>query len=429
MRWALVVVSLALSGCFQGGQPTGSTSLALTGASIIDGTGTPPQADSVVLVRDGHIIDVGPTSRVVIPRDARVIDVMGKYVLPGLVDAHVHLDPKRSAVESYLQLQFEGGVTAVRDMAGDSFLYSQMRSTTHEASAKMSRLYYSATWAGPSYWNDRRWVGSTQGKAPGTVAWARAIDPSSDLTAEVAAARALGATGIKVYSDLQPDVVSRIPAAAHAQGLRVWSHPVVFPTKPSQVVRSGVDVISHAALFVWEGATRLPVTYHTGTFTDFGPPAPYDSVPVQSQAVIAVLEEMKRRSVLLDATVSTIPHSVSDEAARWAYELTATARQMGIAIVAGTDRDAFETDDGIPLYGELEALIDKCGLTTGEAITAATLNGARALGVEKEFGTIEKGRVADLIVVDANPLSDIKNLRRVAYVIKGGYVHEPARHR
>jgi imidazolonepropionase-like amidohydrolase len=94
--------------------------------------------------------------------------------------------------------------------------------------------------------------------------------------------------------------------------------------------------------------------------------------------------------------------------------------------VAGTDRDAFETDHGIPLYGELEALVDKCGLTTGEAITAATLNGARALGVEKEFGTIEKGRVADLIVVDANPLNDIKNLRRVAYVIKGGYVHQPA---
>src|SRR5204863_5775510 len=130
-------------------------------------------------------------------------------------------------------------------------------------------------WAGPSFWDDKRWIGSTQDKEPGKVPWALAITEGSDLSKAVREAKAMGVTGIKVYSDLAPGIVARIPAQAHAQGLKVWSHAAVFPTRPSQVVASGVDVISHAALFVWEGAETLPATYHHGKFTDFGPPAPY----------------------------------------------------------------------------------------------------------------------------------------------------------
>jgi len=229
---------------------------------------------------------------------------------------------------------------------------------------------------------------------------------------------------IKVYSDLPPEVVARIPAAAHANGLRVWSHLVVFPSRPSDVVRSGIDVISHATLFVWEGATTLPTTYHSGAHGDFGPAAPYADVPVRSPAVLRVLEEMKRRGTMLDATVSTIPFSISETAAVWGYQLTALARSMGIPVVAGTDRDASQTADGYPtLFEELEALVDKCGFSALDAITTATLNGARALGIEKDFGTVEPGRMADLIVVRGDPAADIRNLRRVSYVIKSGRVH------
>lgn len=403
-----------------------SRSIALSGATVIDAHGG-ARLDQVVLIRNGRIVEVRPRAQGVVPGEFRIVDVSGKYILPGLIDSHAHLGADRGAIEAYLRFLFLGGITAVRDMGSDSFLFSQMTAKTQDPSVALSRVYYSATWAGASFWDDRRWVGSTQGKPPGSLAWARMIDESSDLAAAATAARDIGVTGIKVYSDLSPDIVGRIPAAAHGHGLRVWSHPVVFPTKPSQVVRAGVDVISHASLFVWEGATAVPPTYHHGRFSDFGPPAPFADVPVDSPAIIAVLEEMKRRGTLLDATVSAVPLAVSREAAAWAYELTARARRMGIGIVAGTDRDVLKTDDGYPtLFEELEALVEKCGLSPLDAITAATLNAARALGTEREFGTIETGRFADLIVVDANPLDDIRNLRRVSLVVKNGDVHPPA---
>ncbi|MBA2355976.1 MAG: amidohydrolase family protein [Acidobacteria bacterium] len=326
-----------------------------------------------------------------------MIDLHGQFLLRGLVDAHAHLGAERESIDRYLRFIFSGGITTVRDMAGDSFLYAQLRPRSNDAETPLARLYYSANWAGPSFWDDRRWVGSTQGKPPGEASWARAITATSDLMAE---------------------------AAAHANGLRVWSHPVVFPSRPSDVVRSGIDVISHATLFVWEGATTLPTTYHSGAHGDFGPAAPYADGPVRSPAVLRVLEEMKRRGTMLDATVSTIPFSISETAAVWGYQLTALARSMGIPVVAGTDRDASQTADGYPtLFEELEALVDKCGFSALDAITTATLNGARALGIEKDFGTVEPGRMADLIVVRGDPAADIRNLRRVSYVIKSGRVH------
>ena len=399
----------------------------LVNVTVIDGRGGPPLADQVVVIRDGRIAQVGPRARAAIPRGAQVVDLKGHYVLPGLVDAHAHLGADKAAIEKYLRFLFGGGITAVRDMAGDSHLYAELSPQARGAEVPVPRIFYSANWAGPSFWDDRRWVGSTQGRPPGQVPWARAITPASDLGADAAAAKAMGVTGIKMYSDLPPDLVARIPAAAHTKGLKVWSHPVVFPTRPSDVVRSGVDVISHATLFVWEGASTLPTTYHDGAFTDFGPPAPYADVAVTSPAVVRVLEEMKRRGTLLDATVSTIPFSVSAVAAEWGYRLTALARTMGIPVVTGTDRDALQTADGYPtLFEEIEALVDKCGFSPLEAISAATLNGARALGAETEFGTVERGRIADLIVVRANPADDIRHLRQVTHVLKRGQIHKAA---
>src|SRR5262249_31033834 len=157
-------------------------------------------------------------------------------------------------------------------------------------------------------------------------------------------------------------------------GLLVWSHPAIFPARPADVVRAGVDVISHSALFVWEGVETLPGGYHVEPFTDFGPAAPYASVAVDSPAIVRVLEEVRRRSIMLDATVSTIADSVSVEASTWGARFTAAANKRGIAIVAGTDEDGDQA-----LFEEMEALVEKAGLTPLQAITAATWNGARVL--------------------------------------------------
>jgi imidazolonepropionase-like amidohydrolase len=186
------------------------------------------------------------------------------------------------------------------------------------------------------------------------------------------------------------------------------------------VVASGVDVVSHANLLVWEDARTMPNDYDRGhSFNPFGPPAPYATVPPDAPAVVRVLDAMRDRGVILDATVSTIRGAVSDTAFAWAVRVTALAHQKGVTIAAGTDREHFV--DGYPaVLAELEVLVKEVGLTPLEAITAATRTGARVVGLENQLGTVEEGKIADLVVLADDPSRDIRNLRGVVSVIKGG---------
>lgn len=402
--------------------------LVLSNVTIIDGRGGKPRAGQTLVIRNGRIAQIVAARRAPLPKGAKVLDLTGHYVIPGLIDSHVHLGANRQELEKNLQFLFDGGITAVRDLGGDAGLYARVGPASNAASSLLPRLHYSATFAGPSFWGDRRWKGSTGDHRPGEAPWALAITDGTDLTAAVRQAKALGVTGIKVYSDLPPRLVRRITVEAHRQRLPVWSHAAVFPTRPADVVRAGVDVISHSALFVWEGVETLPSGFHVSPFTDFGPVGPYARIAAESPAISRVLDEMRRRGIILDATVSTTAPSTSPEGSAWAVRLTAAASRKGIAIAAGTDRDDARTADGYPtLFEEMEMLVEKVGLTPLEAITAATWTGARALRMETEFGSVEPGKLADLVILRADPTIDIRNARQIAYVIKEGNLHRPSR--
>ncbi len=396
--------------------------LVLPNVTIIHGRGGTPRPGQTVVIRDGKIARIDAAGRAPSPRGAKVLDLSGQYVIPGLIDSHVHLPEKRQELEKYLQTAFENGITAVRDMGGNTGLYAEVAPLSNAGDSLRSRLYYSATFAGPSFWNDRRWVGLTGNYKPGEAPWTIAVTDGTDLTAAVRQAKGLGITGVKIYSDLPPRLVQSVTEEAHHQGLPVWSHPAIFPTRPADVVRAGEDVISHSALFVWEGVETLPSGYHVEPFTDFGPAAPYARVAVESPAIVRVLDEVQRRGIILDATVSTVADSVSEEASAWGAHFTEAANKKGIVIVAGTDEDGDNA-----LFEEMEALVDKAGLTPLQAITAATWNGARVLRKESEFGSVEPGKVADLVVLRADPAVNIHNARQIAYVLKAGNIHQPSR--
>lgn len=135
---------------------------------------------------------------------------------------------------------------------------------------------------------------------------------------------------------------------------------------------------------------------------------------------------MKRREIGLDATVSAIAKGISPEASEWSLRATALAKRLGVAISTGTDRPEEPSAERKPaLFDEIELLVSGAGFTPLEAITAATLNGARAIGIEKDRGTIEPGQAADFVVLEADPSHDIGNLRRTVMVIKGGVIHHP----
>jgi imidazolonepropionase-like amidohydrolase len=154
---------------------------------------------------------------------------------------------------------------------------------------------------------------------------------------------------------------------------------------------------------------------------------------------------MRKQGTMLDDTIihtnmRQLPSIVKAEAARqeseripgyasvvesWTYGITRRAHQFGIPIVAGTDFSEHPESQDFPnLHTELELLVAKCGLTPLEAITAATRNGAIALGIQNSYGTIAKGKMADLVILRADPSADIRNTTQILYVIKGGKVHK-----
>ena len=388
--------------------------LVLSNVTIIDGLGGPPMSRRTIEIRNDKISVIRMSGA----NDSNALDLTGHYVVPGMIDSHMHLPRDEVKLREVLESLLGAGVTSVREMACCADLFARLAPEIQADSSRYPRLYYSAFWADPTFFASDPRIGSVP--SAGELPWFLGVTDSTDLVKAIREAKASGATGIKIYSNLSATLIRAIADEAHRQGMRVWSHSAVFPTRPTAVVKSGIDVISHSALLVWEAADTLPKRYNAfETFNPFGPPAPYSSVPFDSQALIEVLELIRDRGIVLDATVSTIKNAISPEASEWATRVTALAHGMGIPIVAGTDREHFV--DGYPaLFAELNLLVDGVGLTPLEALTTATLNGARALGVEDRFGTIEEGKIADLVVLNADPSVNIRNAREVVYVIKAG---------
>jgi imidazolonepropionase-like amidohydrolase len=414
-----------VGGCAK--RPAPAADLLLWDVTVVDGTGAAPREHQVVAIQGDRIAAVRPIGDQRPPAGVERLDLAGRWVMPGLIDTHSHFPPDSIQLVTRLGRLAAGGVTAVRDMAGDAALFAKVAPRSRDPGTPMARLYYSAFFAGPSFYAvDKRPIGSTGDKAPGEVPWFLAVTDSTDLTAAMAGAKALGVSAIKIYSDLSLDLVQRITKAAHDQGLLVWTHPAIFPVRPWDVVEAGVDAVSHAALLVWEGVPTLPARFHTDPYTNFGPVGPFDRVAPDGEAVRRVLDLMKERGTVLDATVSAVVQGISPEAADWACRVTVEARDLGIPVSAGTDGPETMRPDGRPpLFTELEYLVDHCGFTPAQAISAATLNGAKALGQETELGTIERGKLADLVVLSADPTADIRNAERIERVIKGGVALAP----
>ncbi|MEO8452189.1 MAG: amidohydrolase family protein [Gemmatimonadota bacterium] len=397
----------------------------LANVTLIDGRGGPPAPNRSVLVRDGRIAAIGPASASTWPPEVRVEDLSGRFLLPGLIDTHVHLPPNRTQAEARLAFMFRAGITSARDMGGDAVVFREAAKAAKSPEVPMAQLYYVAFWAGLSFYQeDKRPFGSTEGEVPGTVPWFQAVTLENNLDSAAIQGARLGVHALNLYSDMSLGTLRGAAAAGHRENLLVASGAAVFPNRPSAVIAAGVDNISHAALLVWEAADSMPLRFHTSGATNFGPMGPYSTVSPEDPRIVRVLTEMHRRGTVLDATVSAIAKGISPAASDWTLRVTALAKQRGVAISTGTDHPQDPAVDRYPaLFREIELLVSGAELTPLQAITAATRNGARAIGIEAERGTIEPGKIADMIVLDADPLRDIENLHRVAAVIKGGWVH------
>jgi imidazolonepropionase-like amidohydrolase len=403
-------------------EPAAPTVTVYTHVTIIDGTGAPPAANMAIVVEGERIRAVGSMATLTPVPGATMVDLTGKFALPGLIDTHQHLgtSPNRRAAEAQLCRMLYGGVTAVRDMAGDGRFLAELSRSARLAEIPAPDIRFSALMAGPSFFADPRTHAAAQGATPGQVPWLQAVTAETDMVTAVAMARGTGAAGIKIYANLPPAEVRRIIAEAHRQGFPVWSHATIFPTSPAEVVEDGIDSISHAYMLAYQVSETIPAAY--------APRPPIDPARLGADTTVlpALYAAMVRHGTILDATVHTFFEAdlkrKPGTPARGPVgaQITAAASHAGVAVSAGTDFVA-PPDAAYPaLQIELETLVRDVGLTPADALRAATSVAARALKADADMGTLAPGKLANLVFVARNPLDDITALRTVVLTVKRG---------
>jgi imidazolonepropionase-like amidohydrolase len=405
-------------------------------AALIDGTGAPVRRDMAVAVEGDRIVAVLPDRRLARRQldGARVVDLSGRFLLPGLIDSHVHLatPPDRPRALAVLRRDLYGGVTAVRDMADDLREVRALAAMALGGDVPAPDIVYAALVAGPSFFADPRTQAAAKGVAPGTAPWMQSVGPRADLRAIVAAARGTGATALKIYADLDGPTVAALAKEAHRQDLKVWAHAMVFPATPAEVIAAGPDSVSHVCYLAYQAMQRRPDSYQHRFPVDASLFEGRDNA-----ATARLFAAMRRRAIVLDATLYVYPAAERAERGggkpplctlALALRLANQAWRSGVAISAGTDAEA-PRDSAWPAVIEEMELLGRAGLPPLEAIKAATLTGARAAGRERDMGSVAPGKLANLVVLARDPAQSLANLRSVVMVVKRGREYQRSDYR
>ena len=426
-RSLFLLASMALVAAAPYEPPGQGVRTAYRNVSLIDGTGQPMRRGMAVLT-DGELISaVVPESRLSAAQLAgvRQVDLAGKFLIPGLIDTHQHLatPPDRGEAEARLKRDVYSGITATRDMADDLRQIADLTRAARVGEIASPDISYAALMAGRSFFDDPRTQAIALGAKAGEVPWEQAIGDESDMMLAVARAKGTYATAVKIYANLPANLVLKITNEAHRQGMRVWAHGMVFPATPFEVVDSGVDTVSHTCYLAYQAMEKRPDAYQHRFPIDA-------SRFIKDNPVMARLfADMARRGTVLDATLHV--YREVEAAAREQHKpplctvalagrLTNQAYRSGVGISAGTDGDTPITDPWPSLFDELELLHDAAGLSPMAVLEAATRTGAKAMGEDKEMGSIVPGKLANMAVLARNPLDDVRNFRSVVLTVKRG---------
>lgn len=427
--------------------------------TVIDGTDRPAQPDRAVLIVEHRIAAVGASASVPVPEGAQVIDASGKYLIPGLWDMHVHLrgslqESKAGFVkenEAILPLYLANGITGVREMGGD-MVDAVMR--WRSEAERGERLGPRIATCGPKLDGPRpEWPGSIP------------ISTSQEARAAVRRVKAMGADFVKVYNEvpnIPHDAYLAILDEAKRQKMPVTGH-VPLTVTVEEVSRAGQSIehfneylpgcvrnekalkadllegrIGGEAydLAVLKGYSRQTAEALFKRFAADGTWVTPTLGIAHSDAFPHRNDSDSRRKYLppfwLASWTDRVDETLSTANARKQYrhslETVRLMRKAGVSMLAGSDTGVSNayTFPGFSLQDELGYLVD-AGLSPLEALQCATINAAKWLGKLDSLGTVEPGKLADLVLLDANPLVDIKNVKKIRAVVINGRMLDRAR--
>ena len=398
--------------------------IALVGATLIDGAGTPAITDAVVVLDGDKIVAAGPRAKVAIPSNATSIDLAGKFLVPGLWDMHAHVEQVEQNA-AYLA----AGVTTVRDMGNVLEFITGIRDAIEAGTGLGPRILVN---------------GLVDGEGPLALGTIR-IRTRADIPKVVDRLKAAGCQEVKIYSSIAPELVPAIAAYAHAHGMRVVGHVPEGMTS-QQAIDAGYDAISHINyLFdfdkVPDGLSRAQWFEHRAAIDLTKPAFTHELASLVAHHVviddtIALYEQgmstadavgkrepglatLPRELAGLFAPLPPKYEAAADHAFAKMIEMLRVLHEHHVPIVAGTD----VTVPGHSLHREIELYV-QAGFTPLEALQAATIVPARYMHRDKELGTIEAGKRADLVVLGADPLADIHNIRTTELVIVRGKIFD-----
>jgi hypothetical protein len=456
------LLAFIIPGCSSGDPGAGDKVFVFRNATVIDAVNGLRSGHSVV-VKGNRIFEAGPVGEVREPRGAVIVDCTGKYLIPGLWDAHVHLTNTEALRPAMFPLLIVNGITYVRDTAATLNSILPLREKSEE-SAITDGMAPRVFIAGPH-------LDGLQ------LSWASSV---SAVTVEQARfiidclIRA-GVDEIKVYDNLPADICLEVFAIAAGKGYRTSAH-----------VPFGLDVIeaSNAGLGSMEHMTNLEFSCSSDwdslrkarqQMMEEGREKPGNELrqeiyqaqrlhayrtqdPERRETVLNVLAENNTWQVPTlvitaqeehrmyarddwDETFRYLPEPVRSDwrrsaagraerapdeeglaRAEWAYDMIPRLAEKGIGIMAGTDMPLALLTPGFSLHEEL-ALLVRSGLTPMQAIESATLRPAQFYRIEEEHGSIGPGMMADMVLLDANPLEDITNTQRINAVMRNGFLH------
>jgi len=373
--------------------PPAEPTLALTHVAVVDVRAGTTKSDQTVVIRGRRIVSAGDASTTSVPSGARLIDGAGKYLIPGLWDMHVHLDSTDLSPLVHL------GITGARDMGGDLEELLAWRGRIAAGDLTGPRLVI----AGPALRGPR----SPSDSGP----WVIRMPWQGIAAVDSLAARHVDF--IKIHEGIFDDAYRAIAVQAKLRHLPFAGH-----------VPTGVGV-GEAAEIGQRSIEHLEFVPDVclGRFSDAPQRAP---LPPQCDEARfdSLLGVLARHHTWLCPTIGSFrvfaPKQFPAIFAGF-KDLVPLLRAHGIGLLAGTDLGTTGIVSGASLHDELALLVD-AGYTPAEALRFATLNPARFLGLSDSLGTVEAGKIADLVLLERDPLADIRNTRRIAVVIQAGTV-------